>query len=446
MKRFVSFLLLVFLLFSLTLPLGYAEKAAIPDVLRFSQKIGQAQYVRDQQYIQRTYPNTANPQVNKAMTALIDGMADTARPFLPKGRIELMPSYLDVGATIFRTGAQWMSFLTIARIAYEREQVYVDFDARVYDMVSGDRLALTDLFAPDSPAWDLMAQEVRAQLSDYFITEAPDAQALEALCQREALENAAFTLTPGKIELHYRADALYSGKNTLLHVRLYYSAWRPLMTERGQEITDNSNYKMLALTYDDGGARGASNNVLNKLRQFGANATFFIIGEQMSKNHDVMSRQQDAGYAMASHNYSHEYELLTPDRILPWKDQFDREMDAIIGVRPAYMRAPGGHFQVFIDSGVGLPLIQWSNNSSDAGNDNEGQVVDNVMRNAKDGDVVLLHDLNPIAYRYTETILQRLEAKNILCVTLDELYDHFGQTLEPNQVYYGCADIAKGLQ
>ena len=73
----------------------------------------------------------------------IDEMAEKGRPYLPTGKIDLMPSYLDVGATIFRTGTQWMSFLTIARIAYEREQTYVDFDARVYDMATGTQVKVT---------------------------------------------------------------------------------------------------------------------------------------------------------------------------------------------------------------------------------------------------------------------------------------------------------------
>ena len=153
MKRFAALCLILCLLFS-AVP-ARAERMAIPDVLRFSQKSPEAEYVRDRQFVQRTYPVTANEQVNAAMRALIDRMTDTARPYLPTGKIDLMPSYLDVGSTISRTGSQWMSFLTIARIAYEREQTYVDFDARVYDMVSGAPVSLTDLFAPDSKAWAL---------------------------------------------------------------------------------------------------------------------------------------------------------------------------------------------------------------------------------------------------------------------------------------------------
>ena len=39
--------------------------------------------------------------------------------------------------------------------------------------------------------------------------------------------------------------------------------------------------------------------------------------------------------------------------------------------------------------------------------------------------------------------LEFLESKNFLCVTVDELFDHYGVILEPNQVYYGCEEEAK---
>ena len=335
-----------------------------------------------------------------------------------------------------------MSFLTIALIDHEREQTYVDFDARVYDMVSGSRVALTDLFAPDSPAWDMMAQAVREQLTDYFMTEAPNSAALDALCAREALETAAFTLTPAKLELHYRADSLYPGKNTLMHVKLYYSALRPLMTDLGQKITDNSRYKLIALTYDDGGAKATTKELLLVLRRFGANATFFIVGKQMQGNHYNMCRQHDAGFALASHNYEHVYTGITEQTVKDWKATFDAEMDALVGVRPAYMRAPGGLSAAFIKANVGLPLIDWSLTSHDAGNTNEKEVGKQVSSNARDGDVVLMHDLNPLSYKYTEIILENLEAKNILCVTVDELFDHYGVPLLPNQNYTGCLEQA----
>jgi len=437
-KCFVAFLCLIACVFS-----AAAEKYdALPVWQQMKQNVKPAIYTGDRVYTQRTYPDTANDLVDGEISALIDAMEQRGRPFLPKRGSDLMPAYLDVGSTIFRTGEKWMSFLTIARIAAEREQTYVDFDARVYNMESGDRIALFHLFPEESPVWEIFSQAVNQQLTAYFINETPDEKALEALCRKKQIEQTPFTLTPAKISFHYRADALYPGKNTLMHVNLYYSQIREYMTDAGKEMTDNSRYKMLALTYDDGGARGSSMNVMNELRKFGANATFFVVGTTIRSNHDVLCREHDAGYAVQSHNYQHTYENLNTDRIMKWKDRFDQELDTVIGTRPAYMRAPGGLFYAYKKAKVGLPLIQWSASSDDSGNKDMQKVALQVISTAKDGRVMLLHDLNPLAYQYSAVFLENLQKKGFLFVTVDELFSHYGVPLVANTAYYGCEEIA----
>ena len=131
------------------------------------------------------------------------------------------------------------------------------------------------------------------------------------------------------------------------------------------------------------------------------------------------------------------------DTVAAWQEKFNTMMDAIIGIRPAYMRAPGGYAGKFIAANVNLPMIQWSINPSDPGNEDVNQVAGRVIAGAHDGGVVLMHDLNPVAYQYTEIILSDLEARNFLCVTVDELFDHYGIPLLPNQAYTGCEDAVK---
>lgn len=442
MKKLAAVLLCLMLM----IPAALGEKVdALPYWQTMRQIIGDREYVKDELYVLRTYPDTMNDQVDGEMRALIDEMTERGRAHLPTGKIDLMPAYLDVGATIFRTGEKWMSFLTIARIAYEREQIYVDYDARVYDMESGQRLTLSHLFSPDSPAWEMLADAVETQLNGYFITEEAPAEALSALCTREALEQAAFTLTPAKLSLHFRADQLYPEKNTLMHVHLYYAQLREYMTDEGKQITDNSMYKMIALTYDDGGARGTSLNVIDQLRRYGANATFFVVGTTMRNNHDVLSRQHDAGFAVQSHNYEHTTTNVTTEKILKWRQRYDTEMDSIIGVRPTYMRAPGGKYIPYVKAENGLPLIHWSVISDDAGSKDVTKISRKVIGNAQDGGVILMHDLNTASNQYSQIILENLEKQGYLFVTVDELFSHYGVPLEPDTLYYSCEEIAAGM-
>jgi len=442
MKKWIAALLCVILL----MPAAMAEKyTSMPYWQQIIQHEGMREYLRDEVYVRCTYPDTRNEQINREMGQLIDAMAEKGKSFLPEGHPKLMPAYLDVGSTVFHTGDRWMSFLTIARIAAEREQIYLDFDARVYNIETGSRIYLSDLFAPDSPAWGILSLAVEEQLIAYFSNEIPDEQTLALLCTRETLENTPFTLTPAKLSLHFRADQLYPGKHTMMHVNLYYPQIREYMTGAGQMVTDNSNYKLIALTYDDGGARGSSMNVIDQLRKYGANATFFIIGNKIYMNHDVISREHDAGYAVQSHNYEHVYNGITPEKVQYWKRKFDQALDSVIGQQAIYMRAPGGNYKGFVKGNVGLPLIHWSAISGDATSEeiNAYSIALQVIASAKDGGVVLLHDLNPLANQYSAIFLEELVKRGYLFVTVDELFSHYGVVLEPNILYYSCEDIAE---
>ena len=431
---------LISLALALTPGLARGEEGfydAMPFFLQVTQEERREDVSPDSSIV-RVYPDTQNDQIDADMRALVDELVETNRERLPL-RAKLAEACLDVGPYISRTGTSWMSFLTVARVAANREQLWVDYDARVYDVETGERILLTDVFAPDSPAWALLSQAVREQLTAAFPQEEPDAAALDALCRPVALQGAAFTLGAARLMLTYRADALYPGKNTLLHVVLYYPQVRPYMTPRAQAQTDNSRFRMVALTYDDGGARSYTMNVLSRLRLGAAGATFFVVGTNIAQNHDTLCRQQDAGFSVQSHGYYHIYSYdMDVQDAFDWKQRFAEELSAVTGVPPTLMRAPGGIDDFYVENGIGYPLIHWSLSSADSGNDAYAHIANRVIYSVEDGDIVLMHDINKGAYRYTQSIVNALNARGFLCVTVQELFADAGIPLMDDQVYYGA--------
>ena len=389
---------------------------------------------------QRAYPRTNNASVDEEIRALVDAMYADAQDALPQNPSST--ARLDVGAVISRTGTSWMSFLTLSEIAYKQELLSVDFDARVYDMQTGERLALTDVFAPDSEAWELLSLGVREQLLAAFPGEEADAEALDALCSVDSLKQAPFTLGGARLVLTFRADAVYPGKNTLLHAVFYYPDIRALMTPRAFEQTDNSRFRMVALTYDDGGASGKTRQVLSTLREYGAQATFFIVGRTIRNSHDTLGRQQNAGYSIQSHSYTHRYAYeITADVIFEEKQQVAQELSAVTGLVPTLMRAPGGIESIYVKNAYGYPLIHWSVASGDSGSNDAERVANRVIRNVGDGDVVLMHDTNSLCAKYSKSILEYLNKHGFLCVTVEELYADAGVPLEANRIYFSSTDI-----
>lgn len=392
--------------------------------------------------LRRTYPETKNAEVNAQMRELVDAMADDALAAIPKEE-RSEGTTIDAGAVITRTGTSWMSFLTLCETVQDKAQTAVRHAARVYDIETGEQISLEDVFPAESGAWALMEGEIRRQLSAAFPGETIDEAALDALCTKEALTQADFTLGAVRMTLSYRADAVYPGKHTLLHVHLYYPEIRAMMTPRAQAQTDNSRFPMAALTYDDGPARGHTRTVLDELRKYSAQATFFIIGDQMQKNLDILARQQDSAYSIQSHTYTHSYPgQLDRDEAFSEKVRLAQELAAITGMEPTMMRAPGGMEERYIEWGIGYPLMHWSLASGDSGSDKVDSIARKVIGAAGDGDVVLMHDLNPYARQYSARILKSLTDRGFLLVTLEELYAREGIVLEHETVYFSPSHIA----
>ena len=379
--------------------------------------------------VKRTCPRTSCAQVDAEIAALVEEMVQAALPAAQASGAEL----LDVGAVITRSGTSFMSFLTIAETTGGRELLSASYDARVYDMATGERVTMADVLAADGSGYDLLAQAVREQLGAAFPAETADEAALGALCTRAALESAPFTLGAASMTLTYRADAVYPGHGTLLHVTVPYAQLRPEMTARGQAQTDNSRFRMAALTYDDGCAQKNTLNLLDQLRRYGAQATFFILGERIAGNHNVLSRQQNAGYSIQTHTWSHSYTWeLTREEKEAERDRFAEALGAFTGVPPTLMRAPGGSEDGY---DMGYPLIHWSLATGDSSNDNVEEIVERTKWSVKDGTIVLMHDINANCSRYTREIVESLTDRGFLLVTVQELFLDAGIPLEDGMVY-----------
>ena len=437
MKKAFSLLMALCLL----LPLCAAaeRRQELPSLLQITQTTQREK--KGNIYIYAAYPHTANAAVDAEMAALIDDMLSRARPHLPARPQHDEGAFLNVSASVYRTGESWMSFLTVANILDGRKQHYVDFDARAYDMATGAPLTLESILA-DEEGWELVVSAAQAQLAAYFPAEEADAQALAALCAREALAQAPLTLNTAFLFLHFRADALYPGKNSLMHVQIPYTALQAHMTAEAQRQTDNSNYKLVGLTYDDGPVRMRTLRLLRNLQAGGANATFFIVGDRIRASHDLLCALHDTGFAIASHNYKHIYGYNNRGKVISFRDRLNEELGSVTGTQVNMMRAPGGSEKIFINENVGLPLIHWSFISASKNNvvNQPASEARRLASRVQDGEIVLLHDLYTGTDVMAETLPQLLAERGFLCVTLDELFAVRGIELIPNTVYYSTKD------
>jgi peptidoglycan-N-acetylglucosamine deacetylase len=159
-----------------------------------------------------------------------------------------------------------------------------------------------------------------------------------------------------------------------------------------------------ALTFDDGPHAEGTPAVLEALRERGARATFFLVGEQVERHRALAAEIAAAGHAVALHGHRHRLQLRVGPRALA--DDLDRGAAAIAeatGVAPALYRPPYG---IFSPAGLALvrrrgwaPLL-WSRWGHDWRRRVTPQAIAaEVTEDVGDGDVLLLHDADHYSAR-----------------------------------------------
>ena len=384
---------------------------------------------------------TAVDSVTEEVNAIAREWAEEKGPDLPsQGNSSNRNSRLDAEIRYSRTGHSWLSFLVQARTQYHQKLTDQVMTTRTYDMRTGDRVMLTDIFDEDDATWAYLSDRVREGLTAYWPDAEPDPDALDALCAREALERTDFTLHGMSLVLHWPADALYEEKHTLMSVTLFYPEIQDMMTEEAYLETDNlSYYNTCALTFDDGPSGSNTPKVLNSLMETGATATFFVIGNRVDDYRYLVQRENDEGHAVASHNWHHGNVAKSSGAALrAMPERVNNAMIKAIGIPVRYDRVPGGRYPQMVQAKVGWSYIQWSLDTYDWRGRSTSQVMSKVRSAIQDGDIILCHDIKDNTPETTRQMVRWLEDNGYMLLTIDELFAKDGVTLAPNKVYYRC--------
>lgn len=200
----------------------------------------------------------------------------------------------------------------------------------------------------------------------------------------------------------------------------------------------------IALTFDDGptgGASGLTVKLLDALKEHNAHATFFMCGYRIKDFHTHMDRYLAEGHEVGNHTMNHPMKTLKGKSSSFVHEEVDSNSELIesyVGQKPTVMRPVGGAYDDNLLECMkesGLPVVNWSLDTLDWKHRDADSVYQNIVDNAQDGDIVLMHDL------YTSTVdgvtraMDTLADRGFAFVTVSELAAIKGVTLEPGVLY-----------
>ena len=222
-----------------------------------------------------------------------------------------------------------------------------------------------------------------------------------------------------------------------MHVRFFYDEFQPYMTELGLQVTDNSRWKMVAMTCDDGPGYGPTQNTLTNFRHAGARATYFTVGKNVEAHPDLVMRTFDQNHIIASHTYTHfSGYTLKPETMHKEIEKHNALLHEYTGESVVFFRAPGGTYPPWIEGDIHMPILQWSLDTYDYTGKTASKIFYSVRNNLADGDIILCHDSGAELHKAIPMIGEHLKKNGYLMVTVEELARINGVIMEPNVVYY----------
>jgi len=153
----------------------------------------------------------------------------------------------------------------------------------------------------------------------------------------------------------------------------------------------------VAITIDDGPDPEVTPAVLALLERHGVRATFFCVGERVSRFPQLAREIVARGHAVENHSehHLHRFSLLGPRGLRAEVATAQASIGAVTGATPRYFRAPAGLRNPFLEpvlARLGLTLVSWTRRGFDTVSVDAARVLARLTRGLAAGDILLLHD------------------------------------------------------
>lgn len=183
--------------------------------------------------------------------------------------------------------------------------------------------------------------------------------------------------------------------------------------------------KVVALSYDAAWGADKTDDILTVLKEYDAQATFFLVGFWVDKFPEKVKAIQDAGMEIGTHTDNHlDLAKNNADTI---KSELSTSIDkitAITGAPVSLFRAPFGSYNntvIDVATSLGLKTIQWNIDSLDWKGLSAQDINTRVMKNLQPGSIILMHNNADNVVQATKMVLENLKERGYKVSTIGNM-------------------------
>ena len=193
----------------------------------------------------------------------------------------------------------------------------------------------------------------------------------------------------------------------------------------------DTSEKVIYLTFDAGYENGNTSKILDILQKHQVSAAFFLVGNYIERNADLVRRMVDEGHIVGNHTMHHYDMSKISDREAFQKELQDLEalFTGVTGKEmPKYYRPPQGIYSeenLKMAKEMGYKTVFWSLAYVDWNNDSQPtaeEAFSKLLPRIHNGAVVLLHSTSKTNGEILDELLTKWEEMGYRFGTIDELF------------------------
>lgn len=196
---------------------------------------------------------------------------------------------------------------------------------------------------------------------------------------------------------------------------------------------ENTEEKKIYLTFDAGYENGNTPAILDALKKHEAPATFFVVGNFISKNQELIKRMEAEGHIVGNHTMTH------PDMSkISTQESFQKELSGVEDIykeitgkeMTKFYRPPQGIYSTLnlsMAKEMGYHTFFWSLAYVDWYQDNQPdpqEAIEKLTRRIHPGAIVLLHSTSSTNAQILDELLNKWEDMGYSFHSLNELIEH----------------------
>ena len=198
---------------------------------------------------------------------------------------------------------------------------------------------------------------------------------------------------------------------------------------------------MIALTFDDGPGPG-TRRILRALESVDGRATFCMVGDRVNDYAQTARMVAEQGSEIATHTLSHpNLAKLSAGEVRAELEQSIAAIEQVTGVRPGVLRPPYGSTSEDVQQicrEMGVVIANWNVDTEDWRVRDADAILNHVLDNARDGAIVLCHDLYPETAAAMEQAVEALAAQGYQLVSVSELLQARAGGGSAGKIYYAA--------